>query len=136
MATGVDPDRAQAQIGAKDVAMLGPILHQGDEGADHLGIELGGFARVGKHRLLRIEEGDDIDIGGVVQLAAAMLTEREDGEAGGCGGGFRAWGELALGRSLAHQEVEHGVERRIAEIGEGGCGLGGRPEPAGFGIGR
>ena len=79
-------------------------------------IELRRLARIGQHALLEIEEGDDVDVGRVVELAPAMLAEREDREPARsrqC-----VAGEPCRPGGQPHQHLEPGIERRIGEIGQ------------------
>ena len=80
-----------------------------------------------------IEERDDVDVGGVVELAAAMFAEGEDGKAG-IGGG-RGRNEVALFDGLADENGKPRGKRGVGKVGKGGAGLGGRPAAGAFGGG-
>ncbi|MNT57193.1 hypothetical protein D3C72_1945460 [compost metagenome] len=109
--------RAQAQVGAEDIAMRLPVLHQRDELLHHAGVETGCLGRVGQDALFQIIEGDDVDVGRVVELLPAMLAQREDGEAGiGRGRLGNGDSQLALLGRLAHQQVQRGLERGVGEV--------------------
>src|SRR5690606_8133044 len=103
---------------------------------DHAGINLGGFAGIGQHALFGVVEGDDVDIGGGVELLPAMLTEGEDGEARiGCRGLLGGGGQQALFGGAARQQGQGRVECGVDDIGRGGGGLGRGPGAGGFGDG-
>ena len=110
---GGDADRrhrgvgAQAQVDAEDVALggdLGEELHQAlgdaDEAAAELGVVVGVVAGL-------VEEHDQVDVGGVVELARAHLAHGEDEHAGGLGDvGLGDAGELAAGDLVGDERGE------------------------------
>ena len=66
---------------------------------------------VGKPRRLRIEERDDVDVAGIVQLAGAVLPHAEDEEAPR----FLAAEPAACARGVGKREAERRPERRVGE---------------------
>lgn len=71
-----------------------------------------------------IEEDDEVDIGGIIELAPAVLAEREDHRAGAAAGivgiGQR---QLARLRRLDEEDVRAARDRGVREIGERGDDL-------------
>ena len=129
---GIGP---QAQVDTEDIAVRRALLDDAGDLLRELDEEAGGFADAGGLGHLRIEEDDDVDIGGVVQLAGAMLAERQYDEARALAGIARI-GKLdpaeaggLMQRMLAgelHRDVGSGAEGRsyrldrpdAADIGE------------------
>ena len=73
--------RPQPQVDAKGIAVLGPLLEQLDQPlADPHRRLLRLLARPPRQRL-RIVEEDEVDVGGIIELAAAELAERDHREA-------------------------------------------------------
>ena len=132
---GGDGDRgrarigAQPEIGAEHVIVADTVLQQRRQPLHDARIDLGGVFGVGQHAGVAVEEGDDIDVGGIIELAPAMLAEREDGEAAGGGGGRD---QVALVDGALQQHGEAGVERRVGEVGQRRGRLRRRPEAAGL----
>ena len=134
---GGDADRGdrrvgpQAQVDAEDVAGggdLGEELHQAlgdaDEGLAHVGEVLGVVT-------VLVEEDDEVDVGGVVELARAHLAHGEDEHAGGVGDvGLGAAGQLAAGDLLGHERGQPELDGAVGEGAEGAGDLGEAPGAA------
>ncbi len=72
---------------------------------------------IAQGRRLRIIEAAEIDIGGVVQLARAVLSERQHKQPKPSKGFARSgMGDLAM---LGNRDLERGAGRLIREIGQG-----------------
>ncbi len=113
------------------------ILHQPNELLHHARIDFRAFARIDQHRLLRIEEGDDVDIGRIVELAPAVFSEGEERQTGVSGACFFARKQqLTLVEGLSHEEIERSLKGGIGEVGECFGRLGRGPDAACFGHGR
>ena len=122
---GGDADRrhrgvgAEAQVGAEDVAFrgdLGEELHEllgdADEAAAELGVVVGVVAAL-------VEEDDEVDVGGVVELAGAHLAHGEDEHAGGLGDvRLGDAGELAAGDLVGDEGGEAELRGGVGEGGE------------------
>jgi hypothetical protein len=78
--------RPQAQIDTEDIAVRRALLDDAGDLLRQLDEEARGLADAGGLGHLRIEEDDDIDVGGVVQLAGAMLAERQHDKPGALAG--------------------------------------------------
>jgi hypothetical protein len=72
--------RAQAQIGAEDIAVVGAVLHQPGQPLYEARVEFRCLERIGQRSALRVEEGDNVDVAGVVEFAPAMLAEGKEGQ--------------------------------------------------------
>ena len=71
----------QPQIGAEDVAVGRAFLHDPHERARHAHGRVQRLGPLRKSRIVRIEEDDDVDVAGIVQLTRAVLAHGDDGEA-------------------------------------------------------
>ncbi len=124
---GGDADRggrgvgAQAQIGAEDVAVAGDFrehLHQplgdADEAAAQFAVIVGVVAGL-------VEEHDQVDVGGVVELEGAHLAHGEHEHAGGfpghvvCGDAR----QLAAAGLVGDEGAERGLHGAVGEAGQG-----------------
>jgi hypothetical protein len=110
---------AQAQVGPEDVALGGHVGQGGGHAAGRAD-ELGAGLEIGVAGVARlVEEADEVDVGGVVELPCPHLAHRERDEAAGRG-------QVVLGHAgdLAPREerFEFGAQRRgdggVCEAGE------------------
>ena len=111
--------RAQPQVGAEHIAVCRPLVHDRDQVAGEPGEDLlqPVAARVGRDLL--VEEDDDVDVAGIVQLAGAELAHAEDDEAGALFRGLRVGqGELAPIVQGAEQVGTDGAQRHASDIRE------------------
>ena len=69
--------RPQAQVGAEDVAVLGPGLEQVDEAARQPDAERHRALAAAVAQPVVVEEDDQVDVAGEVQLAGAELAHAE-----------------------------------------------------------
>ena len=107
---------AQAQVGAEDVSFArqvrqhraGAAGHADERGAGLLFVApIAGF----------IEEADEVDVGGIVQLARPHLAHgQRDHAAGGLGILGRGAGQLAAADLFGHQPLQRQVHRQVGEI--------------------
>ncbi len=99
---------AQAQVDAQHIAVAVARLEQLDHAAaDPHRRFLHVLARAAGQRL-GIEKQDRIDVRRIVQLAAALLAERDRGESA----------RLGVGRALEDRRADRPVQRFVGEIGE------------------
>ena len=100
--------RTQAKVDAEGIAVLGPRLDELDDPVRqaHRGLKrlLPGLARQG----FGIEEEQEIDVRGIIELAAAELAKRDDGEAA------RRFARRPLGDRGGNRRLQ----RSIGEAGE------------------
>ena len=111
--------RAQPQVGAEHIAVCRPLVHDRDQVAGEPGEDLlqPVAARVGRNLL--VEEDDDVDVAGIVQLAGAEFAHAEDDEAGALFRGLRVGqGELAPIVQGAEQVGTDGAQRHASDIRE------------------
>ena len=108
--------RAQPQVGAEDVAVLGLGLEQVDEAARQPDAE--GHRALGPAiaQPLGVEEDDQVDVARVVQLAGAELAHAEHEHARG----VRpvAGLDLAAAGALRSRWRERALDRAIGQGGE------------------
>ncbi len=111
---------AEPEVGAEHVALarvLGDQLHQlaGDADVARLGLgEVGGVETV------LVEEADQVDVGGVVQLARALLAHGDHGVAGARVQVVLAeTRQAALAQLGAEEKPDGRGERRVGEAGQG-----------------
>ena len=96
-----DGGRRRARVGAQPivdavhVAVAGALLEQAREVAGDAGVEGRRLDALCERRRGRVEEDDEVDVARIVQLAGAVLAERQDHEAG-AGAWIVGIGELDL----------------------------------------
>ena len=126
---GLDRDRQrrragigpQPQIGAEDIAVLGAVLQDAHEPARQPRKQVGRVHRIDDRRRFRIEEDDQVDVGGEIELVRAELAHAEHDPAGAFAGIFRVRQlQLALLMRVAQQEID----------GRAGAGVGKIAQPA------
>ena len=123
---GGERDRGRAGIGpqpvvdAVDVALGGALLQELRDALRDLGEE--GLALDGlvERRGGGVEEHDQIDVAGIVELAAAELAQAQDHEAR-AGLGLLGVGRVKFprARGLKQERVGGGADRRVGEVRQG-----------------
>jgi hypothetical protein len=113
---GIGP---QAQVGAEDVAVAGALLHDAHQPAHHAGEYLAHLIPVPGDAGIGIEEDDDVDVGGIVQLTRAMLAHAKHDQAGFLARVFGIrQGQLARFVAAAQQVIESRSQCRIGKVTE------------------
>ena len=96
--------------------MLGAVRQDADQPPRQPREQVGGVERVLDRLRFRLEEQDQVDVGGEIQLSGAELAHAEHDEAGAVAGpvavGQR---ELALVVRLAQQEVDRRTHGRVGQ---------------------
>jgi hypothetical protein len=113
---GIGPD---PQVGAEDIAVGGTFLHRPDQipGQPHENL-LHLFRAVALDALL-VEHHDQVDVAGIVELAAAQLAHAENDEpAAVLRPVLVGKGDGAGGGGGAQQVAGGGVERQLGDLGE------------------
>ena len=82
--------RPQAQVDPGDIAVMGPLLHQLDEPPAIADRRFARLVARPARQVSGIEQQDQVDVGRIVELAAAELAQREDGKALGSSSGTRS----------------------------------------------
>ncbi len=128
---GVGP---QAQIDAEDIAVGRALLDDAGDLLGELDVEARGFGYAGGFGRLGIEEDDDVDVGGVVQLARTMLAQRQHDEARALAGLLRIrQRDPSKVGGLAQDVMGSEQDRRIRGGGERTCHRLDVPDPADIG---
>ncbi len=111
--------RAEPIIDAMDVAVWRALLEKPRELLRDPRIDRRRLRAFGKGRRLRVEEDDEIDVAGIVELSRSVLAQRKHRETGSLarriGVGERDAPET---RRLREHEVDAAAHRRIGEIRE------------------
>ena len=100
--------RAQPQIDPEDIAMLAAARQQLHHPPRDTVGSLAGVVALAPGKALRVVDQDRIDIGGIVQLARAVLAQRE--------------GEKTVGRGpldpLGNRGADRGIQRAVGQRGQ------------------
>ena len=111
--------RTQAKVGAEDIAMFGAVLEDAHQPARKPHEQVGCIHGIDDRGCRRIEEDDEIDVGGKVQLVRAELAHAEDDPAGAFARVFRIGQlELALTVRVEKQEVDRRVDACVGETAQ------------------
>ena len=106
----------QPQIGAKHIAVGGALAHDPHDPLRQFDEEIDVLRRLGESRARTVEEHDEIDVGGVVQLEGAALAHAEKNPPGAA---FRIAliGEFDLAgeRGGAQREANGGGKRGVGD---------------------
>jgi hypothetical protein len=109
----------QAQVDPEDVAVAGALLHQRDQVAGQAHQGLLGRASAAIIDPRRVEQHDDVDVGGVVELAGPELAHGENHHAAVLERPFGVWQhQLVAGRGLAQQVGQRDRQGGGCEAGQ------------------
>ena len=103
--------RPEAHVDARDIAVLGPLLQQLDQPPGDANRGLPRLVPLAARKDGGIEQQDQVDVGGIVEFAAAELAEGENREA------FARRARHALGDG----RLQRPVDRFVGKIGQGRC---------------
>ena len=67
----------QTQIGAKHITFIGVFAHDFDDAFGHPHEEIDILQRIGEAYAVAVEENDQINVGGIIQLIGAALAHAE-----------------------------------------------------------
>ena len=110
---------AEAEVGAEDVAVRGPLVHDRDQVAGEAGEDLLQPVAAGVAGHVLVEEDDDVHVARIVEFAGAELAHAEDDEPGAPHGRLRVGqGELSPVVQGPQQMGADGVERCRGDIRE------------------
>ena len=110
---------AQAKVGAKDVAVLGAMLQEIDQRACQAHGERHRAVLAGRAKTRRVEQDDQVDIAGIIQLERAELAHAEHDHAARSHGVFGvAQRKVALFAELAQRKIESGVDCVVGKAAE------------------
>ena len=113
----------QPQIGAEDVAVARAFAHDLDDAFRQLDEEVDVLGRIGGARAGAVEEHDDVDVGGIVELIGAALAHAEKNPAGpALGVALVGKFELPGERRRAQGETDGCGKRRVGDAGQRGRG--------------
>ncbi len=109
----------QPEVGAEDVAVLCAIREDADEPPGQSREQVRRIERIADRRSFGIDEQDQVDVGGEVELARAELAHSEHDPARSR---LRIitirQGQLSLIVGLAEQEPDRGLDRGVGEFAE------------------
>ncbi|MND62831.1 hypothetical protein D3C80_541260 [compost metagenome] len=116
--------RPQPQVGSENVAIGRAVLQDTDQPAHHPAIDLRRIERIGKNAHLRIEENDDIDVGGIVEFSPAELAHAEHDEARATAR-LRGIDKLQLAAFMGREEkmVDRGGDGGLRKFAQPACRL-------------
>ena len=98
--------RAKPQVDPRDIAVAGPLLEQFDQPPAIAHRRFAGIvARAARHGR-GVEQQNQVDIGGIIELAAAQFAKCE----------HRHAGRLGIGHALEHRRPQRAVDRFVGEI--------------------
>ena len=97
--------RAQPQVDAENIAVGGHLAQQADQFAGIALRGLGGLVALAAGEAGGVVEQDRINVGAVVELARAVLAERERDQPG----------RLGFGYSSGDDRADRGIERAVGE---------------------
>lgn len=126
MASGVEPGLAGAQIGAEDVTVCRPFLHDTHEAAHHAAEILCRSIGIVDNASRGFKEHHCVDVRGIVQFASAELAHAKHDQAG-----TFAWRGHVLQFQLAglmadkQQVVDGGRQRSIRHVAQPARGIAG-----------
>ena len=124
---------AQAQVGAKDISTCHGVAEKARHFAGDADKGGAGLLPVVGITIL-IEEADEVDVGGIVQLSRAHLAHGKRHHAA-CG--LRVIGagagQFAAADFIGDKAFQAKINGMIGQIGQGGCDLHGAPDPTQIG---
>ncbi len=125
---------AQAQVGAEDIALAGQVRQEPRHPPRDAHERGAGIVIAVVVETALVEEHDEVDVGGIVQLPCPHLAHRE-GDHAACGLGVlrRKTGDLAAGNLSFDKAAQAGIDRGIGKIGERLCDCLERPDTAEIG---
>lgn len=100
--------RPKPQVDPLDIAVLGPLLHELDETPTNPDRGFAGLlpGAVGKAR--RIEQKEEVDVGGIIELVAPKLSHRDDRKT--------SW--FGVGQPFRDRCADRLVDRTVGKIGK------------------
>ncbi len=126
--------RTQPQIDAKDITVRRALLQELHQPARHAHIKLPGVRILTHGCRVGIEEDDEIDVAGIIQLKGAHLAHGDHDIARALLRLRRiARLQLAALNRIAEKEAHRRAHRRVGKIGQGAGDLLQRPDPADVG---
>ena len=119
--------RTKPEVNPRDIACGGALLQQLDDPAADAYRGLARIVASPTRKGCGIEQEQEVDVGGIVQLTAAELAHRNDGEPGRISarrallyGGFQRKADRAIGE--VGQQRRHSLERKLTrQVAERGC---------------
>ena len=128
--------RPETKIGAKDVAVLGAMLQEVDQRARDAHGRRHRAVLAAWTKAFGIEQDDQVDIAGVVELERAELAHAEHDQAGGRPGIIRVLQQqIAFFAELAKRKAEGVADRGVGKTAERFGYFGEWPDPADVGEG-
>ncbi len=100
--------RPQPQVDARDIAVGSPLLQQLDHPPRNAHRRLAGIVALAFRQGLGVEQQEQVDVGRIIELAAAELAHGDHGKAG----------RLGVGHPLADRGSERAMDRAVGEGGE------------------
>ena len=126
--------RAQAQVGAEDIAVGRGLRHQLHEQAGAANEVTPDLIVVGQGRSVAVVQQDEVDVARVVEFSRPKLAHAEHGEGGSRR--IRADGELSVAGELQKDGIGERVETARGEFAEGARDLFERPDLGDVGDGH
>ena len=128
---GIGP---KPEIGAEDIAVGGALLEDAHQAAHHPAVDFRPVDRVDKDAAFGIEEDDDVDVGGIVELVTAELAHADDDQAGSLARSLHILEDDLAALVAAQQQVIDGRgHRRVGKPAEVECGVAGGEDAAEIG---
>ncbi len=111
---------AEPEVRAEDVAILGTLVHEPHEVAGHAREELMRAMPAAVPDAVGVEQYDQVDVAGIVELPRAEFAHAKDDDAAFALGVLEVRDlELSVMVSCAEQEAERGAQARLGEFGQG-----------------
>ncbi len=113
---GIGPE---PEVGAEDISVAGAFLHHGDKVAGDAHEAVLHRAAAGIGDLVRLEQDDHVDVGGIVEFPRPELAHAEDDESAVlCRIARMGQGKVAFLRRRRQQMPAANLDRGACEIGE------------------